>query len=59
MMQATWVQVSAPAVPHVLVVTLRTVAAVLAVIVLWVLIAQGVQTDAPLGPGTPLPGLYL
>lgn len=60
MTQSTWELVRAPiVVPHVIVVALKTVAVVLAVIGLWVLIAQAVQSGAPLGPGMPGPGLDL
>jgi len=48
-----------PAVPHVLAVAMRTVAVVLAFIVLSVLVALAVQSGAPLSPSAPGPGLDL
>jgi len=58
-MQARWERSKAwtsPAVPHILAVALRTVAVVLAFIVLWVLVALAVPSGAPLSPPGPIPG---
>lgn len=48
-----------PAVPHILAVALRTVAVVLAFIVLCVFVALAVQSGSPLSPSAPGPGLDL
>jgi len=61
-MQARWEHSKAwtpPAVPHILAVALRTVAVLLAFIVLWVLVALALQSGAPLSPSAPGPGLDL